>query len=863
MSKFKKGIFMLLLSGSLAFTDDITLERLEELYSRKQISESDYKFLKDELEGKLKEKHLYTLVVNRQVVAYDYPVIYMNGKYYMSSSKLFRAIGFTNYKFENNILEMVLGSDMKKVVIDYTKGTVTENGKQIDTFGPHDVFVQDGYRYAESSKFRAAYLDGLDIDEKRMRISMVTNFNTPIQIANKLERKKADIDSRNTLDSFYYTNSRKFFDFGYMRVQADRTITNQGSGSSQDWSGFLEYQGPFLYGDLTTTYDMKAGELTGANLYYPNLNENHFMQITGTKNSDKQWEKSFLYDRDRGYFEEGKTFIIRENVPIGSRVELIYLGATIAIENEENGLVEFSDSEIRSDREYVLVIHTRDGEIETRTIKTSDYFNQQNRGQFENKIYIRESKGTGKQDYEFGTYYGFTDHLTMGVNYYRTPESVGDSYRYLDRGKIEAVYSNYINQYPYTAIFGSDKIFGPTDYGDRNTFEGLFQIKLPKVKLTYENGFYSEYYNNRKEQSISAQWDPYSFLRITGGYESATSYSGVKKSGTTLFAELTENFGRLLSTVQFEKDIDNQEYYGVNFYYTGYRNYSLRWNNTISERGNDFESSLTLYNRNSDNIFDYQVEVSYNQQDREKYTFRFQLYYDNWFNMNFEGKNRDNYTGRLGIDRIIDLKNPLQPLDSSNRSRVKLFTYIDGNDNNIYDEGEGPIGGVEVTLSDQKVTTDSKGMAYIYGLANDIQYSFEPKVKRPGYDVVDTTFSVKGKGGGDIEAYIPIKPLFTISGEITTDSPDKINILDGLVIRIKDENGETVASTLTDNVGNYDISGLKVGKYFFEAVYFKDANIKSYEVPLEIKYDKKKKNRVIINLEVTESEIKIDEEDGR
>ncbi|MEG0135015.1 MAG: hypothetical protein RR682_03295 [Cetobacterium sp.] len=840
------GIFFIFsLFFSTYVDENLTIERVEELRKKNIISEEDYNFLKAELDGKLQEKNYYDLIVNRSSITTKYPIIRMNNRYYFSLLKYFEGIEFKNYRLENNSLNMFLGKRLKNVVIDFNKGKIV--GLEKTVLKQDEYFIENGDYFLESDLFRDIFLDGLDINDSRMKISMSTTYLTPKDIRNGLKSSEEKIESKNSMDDFYYTNSRELFDIGYMRFNFDKTFTKSDGIKDNDWSGLLEYQGPMLYGELTTTYDVRESLLTGANLYYPNLPNNHYLELRGTNIDNDYWEKSIIFEKDKGYFEDGKKFIIKENVPIGSRVELVYMGATIAIANEENGIVEFSNSEIKSDREYMLRIHAKDGQIFTRIIQTSDDFNQQNKGEFQYKLFASEDKESSKNILEIGTFYGVTENLTVGGDYYKTPELIDDKYIYVERAKGEIVYSNFLRTYPYTLVLGGEEILSPDIFDETTTFEGLFQIKINDLKLRYENGYYSEYYDSKKSEGFTVQYTPWNFLRLDYSYQRLEKYNGEKENGAEIDIEFTKNFKRILTTFQFEKNIEDEKRYSINLYYTGYRDYSMRWNNSITEAGGDFESTIELYNRATRNGLDYSFELSYSELQKEKFVFKVSIDYDNWFNFDMFAGDKGNYDVSVGLDRIVDLKNITKPLESMDSSRVKVITFLDENNNNKFDDNEDFIGNVEVKINQETKLTKQNKPTYFYGVPNDILYSFEPKVRKPGYDTINSKFSLKGKHGGNIEAYIPIKPLFTISGNLLLEDSTRTDIYEKVVIKIKDDNNETVSGTVPDEFGSYDISGLRAGKYIFEISSFGNEESLLVRTPIEVKYVKGQKNIMVIN----------------
>lgn len=857
---FKKMFFLfsILLIHSNTFSfDEITLEKLEELKNRNAISQEDYIFLKDELEGNLEEKHFFTLFINRTQITNNFHVVYKDSKTFIPLKEYFKNIYFNNYTFTNNILNMTLGMEMEEILIDFN--TFKIRGSERTNFTNKDFFFKDDELFLEAGLFSDIFLNAMDIDYEKTRVTMSAKHAINNEINRLLRVQENTLQKRKDINDFIYTNSRELFNLGYMRVNLDKTFTKSQGSKDDDWDGYLEYQGSLLYGELTTEYNLKDGEFTGANLYYPNLPYNHYLEFYGDKTNSGRWNKSVLFEKDKGYYEDGKTFVIRENVPIGSRVELIYLGATIDIGYEENGVIEFTNSELKSDREYILRIHTRDGKIITRIIKTSDDFNQQNRGEFQYRFFMTENESSEKVDTDGSIYYGITEQFTVGGKYFKTSESINDEYIYVERGVAEIVYSDYFKTNPYTFILGTEQIFTPDKFQKDTTIEGLFQVKFNKFKIRYEDGYYSDYYNNKEARGITFEYNPTDFLRVDYSYQWQEDWDGEKSKGSEIDIELSKNFNRFLSTFQFQRDLKGEKNYSVNLYYTGYRDYSVRWTNSISERGDDFESTLSVFNRARQNGLDYSFEVAYNESDKEKMTFRVSIDYDNWFNFDMTSKDNGDYEISAGIDRVIDLKNIKKPLDNIDVSRVKAITYLDLNDNNIFDNNEPYVGDVELEINGEKKVTTSEEPTYFYGVPNNILYNLNPIVRRPSFDVINSTFSLKGKGGGDIEAYIPIKPLFSIVGQLSLHESysNSENIYDGIVIKVSDSNGKVISNIVPDFMGYYDVSSLIAGKYFVEISSFKDGSIESLKIEVRISYDALKSNTYELNTYLINNEIKV------
>ena len=159
---FKKIFFLfsILLIHSTSFSSaNITLEKLEELKSKNAISQEDYLFLKDELEGKLEEKHISTLFVNRNQLSNNFHVIYRDDKTYIPLKEYFKAVEFTNYTLTNNILNMNLGSNLEKITMNFN--TLKMTGSTSTIFTHKDFFFKDDELFLESNFFSSILLKNI------------------------------------------------------------------------------------------------------------------------------------------------------------------------------------------------------------------------------------------------------------------------------------------------------------------------------------------------------------------------------------------------------------------------------------------------------------------------------------------------------------------------------------------------------------------------------------------------------------------------------------------------------------------------------------------------------------------------------
>ncbi|MGL4903476.1 MAG: hypothetical protein ACRC3I_10470 [Cetobacterium sp.] len=218
----------------------------------------------------------------------------------------------------------------------------------------------------------------------------------------------------------------------------------------------------------------------------------------------------------------------------------------------------------------------------------------------------------------------------------------------------------------------------------------------------------------------------------------------------------------------------------------------------------------------------------------------------------FAGKNGEqNY--KLGIDKVVDLKDITRNVESMNSSRVKVIAFVDENSNNIYDSGEKLVDNVEIKIGSQTEVTGDEGEAYFFGVPNGILYDLNPKIRKPSYSLGSNKIAVRGTNTGTIEAFIPLKAMITLSGVFIVDeklnlSDDDIkDIYDNTIIKIKDKEGKILENTIPDESGIFYVSGLFTESYSVEITYLGDKlNIPPLIETIDLKYIEAKDNEIVL-----------------
>lgn len=855
---FKKILTYLLISIA-TFSAEYTIEELNKLKELNFISDEEYEVFKNELLGVKDGESLYSLRINNLKVSEVYPALERDGKIFFPVISLFNNIGFTNYSVLSGVLNFKLGTDLKEITINSNTNKIVG----IDNFSTTKelLIVENNDFFLESDLFKEIFLKNIKITSEEYKVAMDLSFETPDEIKMYLRNVQDGVIDSQDAGEIVFGSSRSIFDLGNVGINIEG-YTEKNSDDKEfdtDWIGTVEYQGGLLYGEFTTNYDFRNNELNDTSLYYPDLWKKHSFEIRNNRigSGGREWEITFR--KERGFFRIGRNFVIRENVPIGSKVELLYLGFPIDVKESENGVVEFENSQIQEDRQYTLRVYTPDGKMFNIDVNTTSDYNQQKKGEIEYDISVRENHEYNKFETNANIYYGLTNNLTTGFNYSRAVETDNDTVGYLDTIRGEVVYSNSIFSFPYTFVLGGDKALNSyknTDgysNNDRYGYDYTAQIDIKDFRFIITQEHYGKYFDEKQVNDYSIIYNPFgSSFQINYDWGKTKFYDGSKDNSESVGFNASKSFKDLLISLDYQKSLNNEDTYGVNLYYNGLKNYNVQLLNNWSGDGKDFETTLSLSNKNMFDIFDYTFEVSYNEKDKEKFTFSVSLDYDNWFTSDIN-INGDNQRYSAGIDKVFDLKNITKSIETIDSSRVKITTYLDENNNGVRDINEKVIDNVAVKLREQEVVTDENGIAWFHGIPNDVTYDLKPTIKKPNYTMGDVKLKVLGRQVGTIEAELPIKPMLNLIGIFSFDSNlnlsenEKAAILENTLIKILNNKGKIVEYINPESNGTFEINGLFSEQYTVEIIYTGvDYNIQSTAQNLKLAYNQSDDNNVIV-----------------
>lgn len=836
---------------------------------KKIMSPEDYAIITNTYTQK-EGKQIYDLMINGELKSKSYSVWYKNQNMYFSLFNFLEAINFKNYHqdLKTGDITLLVGDSLEEIKISVKNNYINYPIEKLKLL--KDDLILDGREiYIKSDIFKSVFLRNLRISQEEQKINMNLNFSTPEEINLRLKLTKNSLNEEKLKDEIIYKNKNKLLEAGYLRTEVNKIFTrdknSEDDSFQDDWEARLEYQGAFLYGELNAEYDVKEHLLGDVKLTYDDIYNKHTLELSSFRYGDKgARENGIRFWKDKGYLVTGsKEYILTEDVPIGSRVELIYLGTVIDIQTAENGQVVFANKNIKEDREYKLRIYTEDGKIYEKIINTTSDYNQQNKGEWEYNFDIREDHASDRYRINAMTYYGLTDSLTAGAGYIKEPRTINNKYEYLDKGRGELVFSNSIKGYQYTLRAGGEKAFN--NYVDDVTLKStedeykydlLGQIDFKDLRFKYQQENYGKYYYDKFEKVLSARWKPIKPLELEWEKVWKEKYRDLsyseeerKQEGDRYRVEYSKSWKSLLLTAEYQKStlFDEEDEYSLNLYYTGFRTFTTRFENTWNEDGK-YETAFSIFSNGND-LFDYTLEARYSEETKDSLTFRFNLNYNNWFNFESEADKKGNQRYKVGIDRITDLRNPKANIRSIESSPVEVTAFIDMNNNDKFDEGEKIAKNIEIKLAGETKKTDKDGKAIFYGIPNRVLYDLNAEIKRPSLLQTPVPLKVEGKNTATIEAYLPIKPMTTLTGQINVaemlglSELEKMKIYENIIITIKDISGKELEVTMPDETGTFDVSGLLPTEYLIEVNYIGiNYSIKGINEVVQLSYIEKGKD---------------------
>lgn len=849
------------------------LQGEERVKKERKIEEEESNFLEEELSQYEEGLGIYDLYINGSGVSKTYPIYRENKKTYISLYDFIELLDLKDYIKKDNIFKVKIGIDGVVRQIDFEKKYYIKEDKSgniiTKKYYTDEIIEENGVIFIEQNTFQDIFDSILTEAESKMTLNITTKFETPKDIDIILQNRFNNIEKEKESVEILYESKKELFTLGNVRLNVTQNFSKSSEENSfkKEWAGSTEYSGGLLYGNVTTSYDVKNKEFGSLELYYNDLWKGHSLKIGSYPTGNKR-ELGLRFEKERSYYTEGREVIIKERVPIGSVVELIYLGTAIDIQHAEDGYVEFTNIGVQLDRKYILKIYTPTGEILTKDINTSVTYNQQNKGEVEYSIDLKEDKTSGAYRGNLDVYYGVTQNLTLSSGFSRNSIDFGkdgeNDFKFDDRVRGEGIYTNYLFNFPYTVSLNGEKALSKHKSDEKSledlyTLGGMGTITLNDFKLEYKDKHNGKYFDEKRVTSYDVSYDIFDgVVELTSNVEFTEGYNGKKDRKQEYGFNIGHTFGNYSVLAEYTRDNEKRHIYRGDAYYNGFEKLSVRlsgeYKQEIGDEKDAYEGTLSVRNKGWSDKFDFSVEAKYKNTGESALGLSFSVKVDDWFVMDGSADKVGNQRVGVGIDKVISLKNPLKKITDINSSRVKVRTFLDANKNNRWDEGEEVIPEMKVTIGTKDVITNSNGIGYIYDLSNGIQYEVKATLNRPEYNLSYSAMKVLSKHVSEIDVDIPIQPLVTLEGYISLDGldipdEDAINIYNDIIVTVMDEEGKELEHTIPEDNGGFQVSGLFSEKYKIKIQYLGDKDgIEEKIETVQLAYGAHEKNRYVFNL---------------
>lgn len=718
----KKIIFFLIFIHAI-FSQAITLKELDELKRRQLLDLDTYNFMVAELDRKQTPTlKMYSLFIGDDIRENLFPIIEYKEDVYINIKAFFDSVGIT-YTIKD-----------EKFIVQLNSSFSTMDKKTIDLKDEENILKKDDDFYIKESLFKKEFCSSLEIKKNTIKASV--NFKTKNQMEKYftvLENKTKENQNKKE-KGYTYIEKPKFIDLGVIEPVLYKDL------NTSMWRGEIKYNSDFLFGDLETNYDIKTKRLKETSLKYNYLLKDHEIEIYNKDYSAFNKKYGLEIYKDKGYFSRGNYTYIKEDVPQGSKVELIYHNKTIDIQTENNGKVYFYGPLIKRGSSYTLIVHTPSGDIYTKKIKIVDRYNLQDKKKFDYNLQIEKNVVSQEISERGNFYYGLTDNLTLGVKNSNLKEKkylggnviVGDNFGALsyivnfESLRNTEVKDEYI-----------DTVSGKLNY---ESLENRFEIKKDHLSLN----------NIKKYKSFDSRYylDSNRDFYIGGIFKETEN-----RRNKTKYLTPTYGFKIPLKgyNIHFFGDKDEIR----NIITTSYKNHFFHLTQKYNKKKDDYKVEFEVSNY-SMRLFNYRFGVSYSEKQKECYSFSFNATYDTWLKFRSAfNTNSKKYNSSIEMNKAFDLSS----MSSQNPNSIKVIPFLDKNKNGIKDKDEEFFNNVGVKINGKSKIIIDDTPEYFSGISKNQEYIMEITVRSYGYKAKEPKMKILKNTKKIMNVYIPIEEI--------------------------------------------------------------------------------------------------------
>lgn len=722
------------------------------------------------------------------------------------------------------------------------------DGKRISIKFPEDrSFEENGELYITPDLLKEyLYFSQANYNPNILSLELQPSFTLAYEQREKgkLERMRLDNKTNNKVKNYNYEMRGKLLRPGLLKL--NYSVPNI---DEQSYYLDFEYGTEFLYGQYYMNGSMKPeSEIDEVKLIYSNFWKNNTITLgtysAQTPNfvniSSKLIGINLNADSTYSRKENGVTIIKGEAINADS-VEIyrnnILLDYTTVINNQFQ--FEIDDGILNSD--YLLKIYYNDGKIEERWVYSLGDEASLEAGKSKLVLQMGKNRDDSKYQNIVGGYYGLSNNLTVGSEFYNLHLDSGESFNFF---KNTILLKTHGLSYPFLINY---KNFYLLDYDELSHNLAIMQ-KINSFNFKVEREEYSKIISQKNNTKNSTSFS------VNTSRWNTTFDIGIQKKRViqddNKNLDMKSIYGAIYSSIlspvslnlKVEKILTkNNEgiIYSPSLSFAKGVNVILDGKIEKYENETNQNYTLKIGKRQlpiiKDKIYgDLNFQVEYDHKYREfKYGLSFNIELDGFMKTSFrntasmDGNNEITRRSGVNLGKVINLSNPLREV--SNNAGVNDFIiqghiFLDKNGNGVYDDGDEPIEGASIEVSNYKVKSQKDGFYILTG--NTDKEIVTLKVNRKTIDIMQKNtngdVNIKVKNSRSITIDIPVETVSMITGNIwnTDDFVEKKftqNIANTIITL--ERNGEVYKEIDPEFDGMFFLDDVSPGKYKLKFTY--------------------------------------------
>lgn len=737
------------------------------------------------------------------------------------------------------------------------------DGKKIDVRFPEDKSFEENGELYISPDLLKEYLNfsQANYNPNILSLELQPNFTLAYEQREKgkLERIRLDNKTSNKQQRYDYEMKGKVLRPGLLKLNYSIPDID-----NQDYYLDYEYGTEFLYGQYYMNGSLKPkSEINDVKLVYSNFWKNNTITL-GTYSpqtpSFVNLSSSLIgvnINADSTYSkrENGVTIIKGEAINADS-VEIYRNNILLDYETPHNNQFQFEINDGILNADYLLKIYYNDGKIEERWVYSLGNEASLEAGKSKFILQSGKNEDNGKLQNIVGGYYGVSNTLTVGTEFYNLNLDSGENFNFLENSIL---FKTQELKFPFLINY---KNYYLLDYDEFSHNLSLTQ-KIGSFNLKFERENYSKniYMKNNTKRSTSfsintSRWNT-SFdigIQKKRAIQDDSTELDIKSLYGAIYSSI---FAPLSLNLRVEKTFtkDNEGIiYSPSLSFA--RGFNLILDGKIEKYRDETEQSYSLKIGKrqlpiiKDKVYgDLNFQVLYDHKYKEfQYGVSFNIELDGFLKTSLKNTvsvNADKQVQRTSgvtLGKVINLSNPL--IEMNNNSGVNDFIiqghiFLDKNGNGIYDSEDEPIEGASIEVENYKAKSRKDGFYLLSGISDKDIVTL--KVNRKTIDIMQKNtkgdINIKVKNSRSINIDIPVETVSMLTGNIwnTDDFIEKKftqNIANTLIILEKD--GELYREIDPEFDGMFFLDDVSPGKYKLIFTYLGVDNVTFEPKELEV-----------------------------